>query len=103
MVRGQEQSSFHDGLAKIAPWSYLVANARGLQCIGRCVFGGSEKWCRLKALRKISAARDSIASRKNHSNKVNACNARLLFLGRVSAPLNRSSDCNAVSPSREWE
>src|SRR6266436_3040474 len=103
MVRRQEQPrSFHDGLAKIAPWPYLVGNGSGLQCIGQCVYGGSKKRHRLREPQRISAAKDSIASRESDSNKVNACNARSLFLAKVSALPNRFSDCNATSRSNEW-
>src|SRR2546422_1054215 len=103
MVRRQEQPlPFPDGLAKIAPWPYLVGNGSGLQCIGRCVCGGSKKRHRLRAPPKISAAKDSIASRESDSNKVNACNARSLFLAKVSALLNRSFGCDATSRSSAW-
>src|SRR5260370_26429483 len=103
MVRRQGQSpSFHNGLAKIAPWPYLVGNASGFRCIGRCAFGGTKKRHSLRALRKISAAKDYTASPKSGSEPVNACTARLLFQGKILALLNRSFDCNATSRSREW-
>src|SRR5260370_39403123 len=103
MVRRQEQSlSFHNGLAKIAPWPYLVGNASGLQCIGQCVCGGSPANLQLRASQRISAARDCIASPESDLNEVNACSARSLFPQGVSALLNRSFDCNATSRSSEW-
>src|SRR5258708_3909320 len=103
MVRRQEQLfRFPDGLAKIAPWPYLDANARGLQCIGRCVYGGSPANLQLRASQRISAARDCIASPKSHSEPVNACNARSSFPEKVSALLNRSFGCDAISRSTEW-
>src|SRR5258708_25388523 len=103
MVRRQGQPpSFHNGLAKIAPWPYLVGNASGLQCIGQCVYGGSPANLRLRASQRISAARDCIASPKSHSEPVNACNARSSFPEKVSALLNRSFGCDAISRSTEW-
>ncbi len=104
MVRRQEQSlPPHDGLANVTPWPHpvIAGDASGFQCIGPCVCSG-EKGSQSKAPRKISAARDSIASQENHLSVANACNARLFFLGRLSAFRNRSSDCNAMSRSGEW-
>ena len=45
----------------------------------------------MKASRRISAAKDYTASPKSDSNEANDCNARFVFLGRVSALLNRFS------------